>query len=103
MKKPNQQPGLVRAVGVIVDKDEKYVEIVCSRPIPPTITKVDGPLRLVIDLPNSLLASKSKRVDFHNDQISAIRVDQYQSSPATVRVAYPLGPTPTAGTPLTTG
>lgn len=89
-KKPDQQPALVRAVGVMVDKNETAVEIVCSRPIPPLITKVEGPLRLVIDLPNSVLAAKNKRVDFRNDQISAIRVDQYQSSPATVRVVVDL-------------
>jgi hypothetical protein len=89
-KKQDQQPALVRAVGVMVDKDETAVEIVCSRPIPPNITKVDGPLRLVIDLPNSVLTAKSKRVDFHNDQISAIRMDQFQSSPATVRVVVDL-------------
>ena len=84
------EPALVRAVGVMVDKNETAVEIVCSRPIPPTITKVDGPLRLVIDLPNSVLAAQRKRIDFHNDQISAIRVNQYQSSPATVRVVVDL-------------
>jgi hypothetical protein len=89
-KKPDPQPALVRAVGIMVDKNETAVEIVCSRPIPPLITKVEGPLRLVIDLPNSVLAAKNKRVDFRNDQISAIRVDQYQSSPATVRVVVDL-------------
>jgi hypothetical protein len=94
-----QQPGtgrspektaVVSAVGVMVDKNETAVEIVCSRPIPPQITKVENPLRLVIDLPNSVMQVRRKRIDFHNQDISAIRVDQYQSTPAVVRVVVDL-------------
>ena len=85
-----QGAAIVRAVGVMVDKNETAVEIVCSRPIPPTITKVENPLRLVIDLPNSVMAVRRKRIDFHNQDISAIRVDQYQSKPAIVRVVVDL-------------
>ena len=85
-----QAPAIVRAVGVMVDKKETAVEIVCSRPIPPNITKVEGPLRLVIDLPNSVMAQQRKRIDFHNQEISAIRIDQYQRNPATVRVVVDL-------------
>src|SRR5262245_54315828 len=85
-----QAPAIVRAVGVMVDKQETAVEIVCSRPIPPTITQVENPLRLVVDLPNSVMAVKRKRIDFHNDSISAIRVDQFQRSPAIVRVVVDL-------------
>ncbi|HEY7097599.1 MAG TPA: AMIN domain-containing protein [Terriglobales bacterium] len=86
----SQAPAIVRAVGVMVDKHETAVEIVCSRPIPPTITQVDNPARLVVDLPNSVMAVKRKRIDFKNDSISAIRVDQFQRSPAIVRVVVDL-------------
>jgi len=86
----SQAPAIVRAVGVMVDKHETAVEIVCSRPIPPTITQVENPARLVVDLPNSVMAVKRKRIDFKNDSISAIRVDQFQRSPAIVRVVVDL-------------
>ena len=86
-----QQPAsLVRVVRVVVDKDSPAVEIISNHPITPSIQKLDNPSRLVIDLPNATLIQRRKRLDFRSDQISAVRVDQYQTAPAIVRVVVDL-------------
>jgi len=51
---------------------------------------VEGPLRLVIDLPGSMLTTNRKRIPFRNEQIKSIRIDQYQSDPAVTRVVVDL-------------
>jgi hypothetical protein len=89
--KPAEPPAaIVRAVSVVVENDEPVVQITSSRPIPPRVTKLDNPSRLVIDLPNANMAVRRKRIDLNNQQISAVRIDQYQKTPAIVRVVVDL-------------
>src|SRR5712692_7125496 len=52
---------IIRGVKVVPDKDGPTVEIISSRPIVPTIQKLDGPPRLVIDLPNANVSLRRKR------------------------------------------
>jgi hypothetical protein len=40
---------------------------------------VEGPLRLVIDLPGSILNIPRKRIPFRNQQIKGVRMNQYQA------------------------
>jgi hypothetical protein len=41
---------------------------------------VEGPLRLVIDLPGSILSVPRKRIPFRNQQIKGVRMNQYQAA-----------------------
>lgn len=66
------------------------VEITATRALVPEIQTLTNPARLVIDLPNANLATKTKRIAVDNDQIRAIRVDQYQNAPPTTRVVVDL-------------
>jgi hypothetical protein len=80
----------VRAVRITSDKDGPAVEITSSRPLTPAIQKLDGPPRLVIDLPNTSFFLARKRYASHDQQMSAVRVDQYQASPPITRVVVDL-------------
>ena len=88
--KPAQPPAMIRAVGISHDKNGPVVEIVASRPVIPAIQQLEGPPRLVIDLPQSRLAVRQKRMSVQKFQISAIRVDQYQNDPPVTRVVVEL-------------
>jgi hypothetical protein len=76
---------------VVIEKDSPVVEVVSTRPLTPAIQRLDNPARLVIDLPNATLVQRRKRIDFRSDQISGVRVDQFQAAaPAIVRVVVDL-------------
>ena len=71
----------VRSVKVIPGKDGPVLEILSDRPLSPVITKLEGPLRLVIDLPKASMPVNRKRIDFRNEEISGIRLNQFQNEP----------------------
>jgi AMIN domain-containing protein len=88
--KPPQATATITAIGISHDKSGPAVEIVSSRPVVPVIQQLEGPPRLVIDLPHSRLAVRQKRMNVQKFQISAIRADQYQSDPPVTRVVVDL-------------
>jgi len=87
---PQTVIAIVRAVQVFPGPDGPAVEILSSRPIVPAISKLENPPRLAIDLPNARLASNKRRIDFRSEQISGVRVDQYQKIPPITRVVVDL-------------
>ena len=66
------------------------IEVVSTRPLKPQLQMVEGPPRLVIDLPDSILSTPRKRIPFRNQQIKHIRVNQNQTSPAVIRIVVDL-------------
>jgi len=88
---PQQVPAaIVRTVQVLAGPDGPAVEILSSRPLVPSISRLENPPRLAIDLPNARLLSNRKRIDFHDEGISEVRVDQYQKTPPITRVVVDL-------------
>ncbi len=77
---------IIRGVKVEAEQDGPAVEIVSNRPLVPAIQKIDGPPRLVIDLPNANVSLRRKRFAVRSEQISAVRVDQFQNTPPITRV-----------------
>lgn len=69
----------VQAVKIIPGESGATVEIFATRPLTPQFQTVEGPLRLVIDLPGSVLNVQRKRISFRNQQIKGIRMNQYQA------------------------
>lgn len=84
------QVAIVRSVQVIAEHDGPALEIVSSRPLVPSMRLLENPKRLVIDLPNANLYSSRKLVDFHNADVSGIRVNQFQSNPPIGRIVVDL-------------
>jgi AMIN domain-containing protein len=89
---PRQSPsaGEVNSVTVLGGDDGPILAISSSRPLTPKLQTVEGPLRLVIDLPGSMQATVRKRIPFRNEQIKGIRINQYQSEPPVTRIVVDL-------------
>ena len=82
--------GALTAMGVVHEKENAAVEIIVSKPVVPVIQKLEGPPRLVIDLPKTRTALKQKRINVRQLQINAMRADQYQANPPVARVVVEL-------------
>ena len=72
------------------DKSHSKLEITATRPVIPQIQQIDSPPRIVIDLPDSRVAVRSKRIDVQADNIAAIRINQFQERPPVTRVVVDL-------------
>lgn len=83
-------PTTVRNVQIVAGHDGPAVEILSSRPLVPSIRKLDNPSRLVIDLPDAWLPWNRRRIDFRSEEITGVRVDQYQQAPPITRVVVDL-------------
>ena len=82
-------------VRVVPDKNGPAVEIISTRPLVPAVQKLDGPPRLVIDLPNTNNSLHQKQVGFQlgafrSDPVRGVRIDQYQNRPPVTRVVIDL-------------
>ena len=80
---------LVRSVQMVPGPEGAAVEIITTRPLVPVINLLDGPARLVIDLPKSVIPAR-RRIAFRSAQVRDVRVDQYEKDPPTVRIVVDL-------------
>jgi len=80
----------ISSVRVVPGENGPIIEIVSSKPLNPKLQTVEGPLRLVIDLPGATLSTPRRKIPFRNEQIKSIRVNQYQSEPAVARIVVDL-------------
>jgi len=91
--KPVASPTKVAAIKsfrMIQEKDGPAVEILSTLPLVPQIQLINGPTRLVIDLPNARIDMAQKRVNIQADQISRVRANQFQETPPVARVVVDL-------------
>jgi hypothetical protein len=85
---PDASPALVRSVRISPARENGAVEIITTRPLIPSITPLENPARLVIDLQNSTIAAPQR---LHSaGQISSVRVSQFQKDPPVTRVVIDL-------------
>ena len=80
-------PATITRVRVILNQGgAPALEITASHPLVPTVSKVQNPPRLVVDLPNALMSVQSKKFDVQSDKISVVQFEQYRQTPPAVRV-----------------
>jgi hypothetical protein len=80
----------ISSVRVVPGDNGPAIEVVSNKPLNPKLHTVEGPLRLVIDLPDAVLSTSRRKIPFRNQQIKAIRINQYQSNPAVARIVVDL-------------
>ncbi len=83
---------VLQSVKVISDAQGPAVEIITnsSQALNPTMESLDSPPRLVIDLPNTRVLLPLKRIAVGTEQVSAVRVNQFQQTPPVTRVVVDL-------------
>jgi hypothetical protein len=86
-----EAPAAITKVRVLLSQGgPPALEVSATRAVTPQIQKVQNPDRIVIDLPNTVMSVRSKKIDVKSDQVSAIRLDQFQDRPPTVRIVIDL-------------
>jgi hypothetical protein len=80
----------IQSFRIVQEKSGQAVEILSTRPLVPSIQTITDPDRVVIDLPNARLEAQHKRINVQEDQITAIRADQFQQIPPVARVVVDL-------------
>lgn len=82
------KPAEIQSIRVVPGNAELTIEITASVPLKPRLETVENPLRLIVDVPGSLVGMVRKKVPFRNQQINGIRISQYQ--PEVTRVVVDL-------------
>jgi type IV pilus assembly protein PilQ len=84
------RPVQVRNVSLARGKNGMNVEIVASGAVAPKVIKLSAPDRVVIDIPNSVPASKQREIAVNNSEVKAIRIARYSLNPPATRIVVDL-------------
>jgi AMIN domain-containing protein len=91
VKAPKASSVAVENIAAIHDAQGAGIEITSTIAVVPTITKLDGPPRLVIDLPGAVnRVTRSRIVPVQGGEIKTIHVEQLQQNPPVTRVTVDL-------------
>ncbi len=92
-QKPNStQPetSIVTSVRVVHERGVPALEVLSTRPAVPSIQFLTSPPRLVIDLLHARVGLQNKRIAVQQENILAIRTEQFQKDPPIVRIVLDL-------------
>ncbi len=84
------EAAVVTRVRVVHEGGLPALEVVSTHPVVPTIQLLDSPPRLVMDLSNTRMGVKRKRIPVLQENILTIRTEQYQIEPPVMRIVLDL-------------
>jgi hypothetical protein len=87
---PNPAAAVVTSVRVVHERGVPALEVLSTRPVVPTIQLLGSPPRLVIDLSNARLGLRHKKIPIQQENILAIRTEQFQKDPPITRIVLDL-------------
>lgn len=87
---PKGPAAILQSVKMISDAEGPALEIISSQPPDPAIQFLDDPPRLVIDLSHTKVLLPRKRIEVGSDQVSAVRLNQFQLAPPVTRIVVDL-------------
>jgi len=76
----------VKSVRALSARDGSEVEIISDHPLQPSLSKLENPPRVVIDLPNAHVSEGRKRIPVRGNYVAGIRVSQFQGAVARIVV-----------------
>jgi type IV pilus assembly protein PilQ len=80
----------LRRVEVVKGQDGIEIQITASEAITPRMSTLDHPARVVLDLPNTVMAAPQPRIRVESDGVQAVRVGMDGQTPPTTRVVVDL-------------
>jgi AMIN domain len=86
----SQTVATVLRVKLLLNNGTPAVEIVTTAPVNPRISKLDEPMRLVIDLPNANMSVPRKLIPLESQDVSAIRLELSATDPPLVHMEVDL-------------
>ncbi|MGA7591412.1 MAG: AMIN domain-containing protein, partial [Candidatus Sulfotelmatobacter sp.] len=86
----SQAPATIVHLKLLLDDGPPAIEIITTAPVTPTIRKLDGPLRLAIDLPNTNMSVSHKEVPVKGEDVSAVSLELSATNPPLVHVEVDL-------------
>src|SRR5580704_7537805 len=86
----SQIPATVVHFNVFLKDGTPAVEIITTAPVKPKISKLDEPMRLLIDLPNTNMSVARKLVPVKSQDVGAIRLELSATDPPQVHVEIDL-------------
>jgi type IV pilus assembly protein PilQ len=88
--KPSSQRNELRYVNVVRGADEVRVEISAHGAVTPKVSTADSPARLIVDLPETSMATGPNHITVGSDGVKAVRVAMDSHHPPTTRVVVDL-------------
>lgn len=87
---PKPAVAVVTSVRVVHERGVPALEVLSTRPVVPTIQVLGSPPRLVVDLSNARTGLRHKRIPVQQENILAIRAEQFQEKPPIMRIVLDL-------------
>ncbi len=87
---PASQRNELQAVKVVRDANEIRVEVSTRGNVAPKLTTADSPARLVLDLPETVMATGQSRIPVGDADVKGIRIGMDGQTPPTTRVVVDL-------------
>lgn len=80
----------ITAVAVHSQQERVSVEIISSRPVKPSLSRVVNPVRLVLDFPDTVSAYLHNRINVNRSGLKSIRIGIQAANPPATRLVFDL-------------